>query len=102
MVHTSSDNPKVQYNIGLMYLEGVGVTRNDEEVYKWLKKSAISLLNNNIQAQIIMENPDAQFMLGQMYSKGKGVKQDYVEAIKWSKHAVVQGHHEAGIVSDAN
>ncbi|EXX63899.1 hypothetical protein RirG_147970 [Rhizophagus irregularis DAOM 197198w] len=49
-----------------------------------------------------MENPDAQFMLGQMYSKGKGVKQDYVEAIKWSKHAVVQGHHEAGIVSDAN
>ncbi|CAG8705427.1 uncharacterized protein OCT59_016096 [Rhizophagus irregularis] len=80
MVHTSSDNPKVQYNIGLMYLEAL----------KWIKIADE------------LENPDAQFMLGQMYSKGKGVKQDYVEAIKWSKHAVVQGHHEAGIVSDAN
>lgn len=43
MVYTSSDNPKVQYNIGIMYLEGVGVSRNVEEVYKWLKKSAINV-----------------------------------------------------------
>jgi len=79
------NNIHAQMIMGEMYLQ----EQNDKKAVKWIKMAAE------------LENPDAQFMLAKMYAKGKGITQDYAEAIRWFKRAAAQGHHEAGIVSEA-
>ncbi|MBT3513757.1 MAG: sel1 repeat family protein [Nitrospina sp.] len=61
---------KVQYNLGVMYALGQGVTKNDKESNKWYRLAS--------------EQGDAfaQFKLGGMYLMGKGVLQDSEAARK--------------------
>ena len=68
-----------QFNLGLMYDKGVGVTQDYAEAVKWYRKAA--------------EQGDAraQHNLGFMYVKGQGVTQDYAEAAKWYRKAAEQG-----------
>ncbi len=73
-------NAGAQYNIGLMYLEGKGVTKDYVEAVKWYKKAAEQ------------GNAEAQSNLGVMYANGLGVPQDYAEAAKWFKKAAEQGN----------
>ena len=60
-----------QFNLGVMYDTGRGVTQDYKEAVKWWKLSAAQ------------GYADAQFNLGIMYENGKGVIQDYASAHMW-------------------
>jgi TPR repeat protein len=70
---------KSQVQIGLAYLTGDGVTKNDAEGVKWLRKAADQ------------DNPVAERYLAEMYFKGRGVPADTAEAAKWLRMAAEQG-----------
>ncbi|MBI5361229.1 MAG: SEL1-like repeat protein [Planctomycetes bacterium] len=61
----------VQYLLGTCYRLGLGVPKNKEECFKWVRKSAEQL------------NFDAWFTLGMCYYKGNGVERNAKEAVRW-------------------
>jgi uncharacterized protein len=67
----------------MMYHDGKGVTQDDEEALKWLRKSA-----NQGYAT-------GQDNLGLMYLNGMGVPQDGNEAALWFRKAADQGYGPA-------
>lgn len=69
-----------QYNLGLMYYSGQGMSCNYTEAVKWYRKAAE-------QGHVT-----AQFYLGLMYYYGQGVSCNYTEALKWYRKAAEQGH----------
>lgn len=62
-----------QYNLGLLYLQGLGVTKDSKEAFEWLRKSAEQ------------GNREAQNQLGNMYFNGDGVEKNIHEAMKWAE-----------------
>ena len=62
---------RAQYNLGLLYASGLGVTHDYQAALKWHRMSAKQ------------GHAGAQGELGQMYAKGQGVLQDYVRAHMW-------------------
>lgn len=70
---------KSQVQIGLAYLTGDGVHKDDAEAVKWLRKAADQ------------DNPIAERYLAEMYFKGRGVTTDNAEAAKWLRMAAEQG-----------
>jgi uncharacterized protein len=77
-----------QYNLGLMYDEGQGVSENDKTAVKWYKLAAEQ------------GNADAQVNLGVMYANGEGVTQDNVYAYMWLNIAASSGHEDASHIRD--
>jgi len=75
----------VQYNLGLLYLDGHGVAQDYAEAAKWFKRSADQGYT------------EAQHDLGALYGAGKGVKRDFVEAYKWMN--ICAGAGNAGCAS---
>ncbi len=53
-----------QYALGVMYLNGKGVSQNDKQAVYWISNAA----EQGVE--------DAQYALGVMYFNGKGVTQD--------------------------
>ncbi|HIE65463.1 MAG: tetratricopeptide repeat protein [Nitrospira sp.] len=70
---------EAQYRLGLMYLNGEGVSQDLRQAAKWYRKSAEN------------GNPDAQFGLGVLYFHGQGVPRDTRETAKWYRRAAEQG-----------
>ncbi len=68
-----------QYNLGVMYGEGLGVPQDYAEAVGWWRKAAEQ------------GNAKAQYNLGLMYRKGQGVPQDDARAVKWFRKAAEQG-----------
>lgn len=66
-------------NVGLLYANGHGVERSDEEAFKWWMRSA--------------EKGDAWAMnaVGDMYETGAGVQQSYELALMWYREAAREG-----------
>ena len=64
-------NAAAQYNLGVMYLNGLGVRQDEAEAFRWFRQAA-----DQGYAQ-------AQNNLGAMYAEGRGVRQDDVEAVRW-------------------
>ena len=60
-----------QYNLGMMYDYGKGVTQDYKEAVKWYLLAAEQ------------GSASAQYNLGVMYDNGEGVIQDYVRAHMW-------------------
>ena len=60
-----------QWKLGICYLRGIGVARNDEEAVKWFRKAAEQ------------DYYHAQYLLGRCYFEGTGVSKDDIEAAKW-------------------
>ncbi len=69
-----------QFNLGVCYDYGKGVSQDYNEAVKWYRKAAEQ------------GHASAQCSLGFCYNYGQGVPQDYNEAIKWYKKAAEQGH----------
>jgi len=96
-----------QFNLGLMYSQGRGVTKDQVEAVKWLRKAA----PRNYEAQRVLvdlyreaaERGDAtgQYNLGNCYRQGHGVKVDYVEAVKWLGKAAEQHNTSAQLILSA-
>lgn len=72
-----------QYDIGVMYRDGYGLTKDYGEALRWFQKAA-----NQGYAP-------AQCDIGAMYRDGKGVAKDYVQALSWFQKAAAQGGAEA-------
>ena len=68
-----------QFNLGVMYEQGIGTTKNEKEAVIWYNKAAEQ------------GNAGAQFNLGVLYENGKGTAIDYAKANKWYRKAALQG-----------
>lgn len=76
-------SPQAQYQLGLMYANGVGVKRNYTQAMAWVRKAAERGL------------PAAQYLLGTRYASGSSVAQDDQAAFQWFSKAAEQGHARA-------
>ncbi|MEN6604756.1 MAG: tetratricopeptide repeat protein, partial [Bryobacteraceae bacterium] len=65
------DHELAQYNLGVMYAQGVGVAQDDAEAARWFREAAQR------------GHARAQYNLGSMYFNGNGVAKDYVQAHMW-------------------
>ena len=72
-----------QYNLGLMYADGVGVPENDAEAVKWYSKAAEQ------------GHAQGQTNLAAMYALGKGVPVNDVKAYMWWSSAKALGNEMA-------
>ncbi len=68
-----------QFNVALMYEQGIGVAKDEKEAVVWYRKSALQ------------GNAAAQFNLGVLYENGRGTKVDFAKANEWYRKASVQG-----------
>ena len=78
-------NPIAQFNLGVCYANGRGVSLDYAQAVEWYRKAA--------------EQGDAraQCNLGVCYETGRGVSQDYAQAVEWYKKAAEQGDAVAQI-----
>lgn len=108
-----------QNNLGVMYLKGHGVRRDDGAAVLWFERAAAQ---GSVEAQtslgaLYMEGrgvtrnyftafelwyraaragyAEAQYNLGTMYAQGVGVTQNFEKALKWFRRAAQQGHPQA-------
>jgi TPR repeat protein len=72
-------NVNAQVQLGVIYLTGDGVAKDDVEAVKWLRKAADQ------------DNALGERYLAEMYFKGRGVPADIAEAAKWLRMAAEQG-----------
>lgn len=68
-----------QFNLGLMYEQGIGIGKDEKEAVVWYGKSAAQ------------GNAAAQFNLGVLYENGRGANADFAKANEWYRRASVQG-----------
>jgi TPR repeat protein len=68
-----------QYNVALMYEQGLGISKNEKEAFFWYVKSSSQ------------GNAAAQFNLGVFFENGRGTKVDFAKANAWYRKASVQG-----------
>ena len=68
-----------QFNLGLAYYRGEGVSQDYTQAVSWWCKAAEK------------GYADAQSHLGLCYYKGEGVSQDYTQAVSWYRKAAEQG-----------
>ncbi len=62
-----------QYNVGLMYHNGLGVNQDYNEAFKWLLMSSEQGNLNSIR------------LLSTMYALGNGIQKDYLKSYMWAK-----------------
>jgi uncharacterized protein len=76
-------NVRAQTNLGNMYLQGQGVSKDPEQAGVWFRRAAD------------LGHASAQYFLGELYSMGEGVPADDAQAFTWLRRAAEQGHAEA-------
>lgn len=74
------EDPRAEYYIGVMFLNGMGVETNYEQGEIWLKLSANR------------DYTEAQFELGREYVSGIKLKQNVDQGIRWLLSAAKKGH----------
>jgi TPR repeat protein len=67
--------PQAQFDLGVLYAQGLGVKRDLSAAEQWYRKAAEQ------------GNAEAEFALGQMYSRGWGVPRDEADAMRWFQMA---------------
>ena len=72
-----------QFNLGWMYLNGEGITKDLKQAFYWYKKSAEQ------------GYAKAQNNLGLMYINGEGTLKDLKQAAFWIKKSYENGYEEA-------
>lgn len=112
-------NAAAQAQLGYMYWNGVGVTKNSIKAAKW---ATLSAEQGNVTGQYNLglhyfmgdgikqdytkakewylkaaeqNYVEAQYALAKMYSDGNGIERDHAAAFKWYSKAAEQGHAEA-------
>ncbi len=68
-----------QFNLGLMYEQGIGVSKDEKEAVDWYLKAALQ------------GNAYAQFNLAVLYENGRGTDVNFAQAHQWYRKAAVQG-----------
>ncbi len=70
---------RAQYNLGVLYRDGVGVPVDYVKAASWFRRAAEQGF------------AQAQYNLGVMYRNGQGLSKDYDEAVVWFRQAAEQG-----------
>lgn len=70
---------EASWNLGLSYLRGIGVPKDEAKAAEWLKKAAN------------LDHTRAQVALSDLYLNGIGVPRDYVRAYTWASIAAERG-----------
>lgn len=70
--------------LGMMYLFGIGVERDDKKAFEYAKKDAKE-----------GDNALNDWFLSNLYFEGKGTEKDLKKAFYWAKEAAKQGIDEA-------
>ena len=83
--HQKADkgDPIAQFKLGIMYANGVGISKDNAEAVIWFRRAA----DNG--------NADAQYTLALRYDNGTGVEQDGSQAFDWYQKAAAQGQQDA-------
>jgi len=100
-----------QYQVGIMYLKGQGVSQDREQGIKWLESAAHAGYQmassklarikeqesrfKEVQDKAQAGKVDAQYELAMMYLKGRGVPADGNKARKWLDKAAGTGDEKA-------
>ena len=114
-----------QYQLGLLYATGQGVTKDDAKARQWYEKAAIQ---GHTEAQVNLGvllmyarggqqdykmavyylrraanqgNDLAQRRLGQMHERGEGVQQDSIKAYMWYSLGAAKGGEAGARLRDA-
>ena len=114
-------HPTAQFNIGLIYENGLGVSVDYSTAARWYQKAAEQ---GHLRAQFSLgllfyggrgvpqsyeaaarwyrlaaeqDDKDAQFNLGAMCDQGLGVPEDSTEAVMWYRRAAEQGNLDAQV-----
>ena len=74
---------EAQSYLGVLYVKGQGVKRDEAKAAFWFRKAAEQ------------GNAEAQFYLGTLYSRGAGVPRDDAAAVSWLRKAAEAGHQFA-------
>jgi len=74
---------KAQYDLGRIYMVGLGVSLDYQQAAKWYERAAEQGF------------AEAQFRMGFLYEQGKGVHRDYTRALEYYRSAAEQGHTTA-------
>ncbi len=77
------DSTDAQYNLGVLYIEGLGVERNLEQARFWFLRAAEKL------------HVEALYNLGHLSLDGLGVEKDIHKALDWWKQAAEGGYAPA-------
>lgn len=72
-----------QFNLGLLYENGLGVPKDPATAATWYKRAAEQ------------DDREAQAYLAEMYAQGLGIPRDDTEALRWYKRAGELGHAAA-------
>lgn len=76
-------DPAAQYDIALMYANGLGVSKDMEQAFVWTKSAADK------------GHGQAQYMVARAYHQGLGVAADIRQAMNWYRRAAEQGSEKA-------
>ena len=76
-------NADAQYNLGLLYMNGLGVEKNERLALMWFTRAGQQGL------------ADAQYNAGVMFYLGKGVYPSYKTAVEWWQLAADKDHANA-------
>jgi TPR repeat protein len=68
-----------QFNLGLMYEKGIGVSKDEKEAVAWYLKAALQ------------GKSYAQYNLAVLYENGRGSDVNFAQAHQWYRKAAVQG-----------
>lgn len=75
---------KAQFNVGLLYAQGLGVDLSFKEAVKYWELAAAQ------------KNPEASFQLGRVYADGReGIEKNSAQAAKWFRKAADLGNAQA-------
>jgi hypothetical protein len=75
--------PAAMTAIGLIYINGLGVPRDDAQALQWLQQAAS------------LKNPRAMTLIGVMYFRGRAVAQSYEQARRWYDSGAAMGDEQA-------
>ena len=103
-----SGHTKAQSNLGLLYLRGQDVQKDEEAALEWFEKAAeqglitaqfnLGILYSRIQGKFKSQQKSTEwytraaesghattrFHLAQRFENGRGTKRDFVEALRWA------------------
>jgi TPR repeat protein/predicted acylesterase/phospholipase RssA len=85
-VGPNQKNTEAEFNLGLSYLLGIGVEKDEKKAIEYFEMAA---KQGNINAQL---------SLGKCYLDGYGVEKDVKKAVQYYETAANQGHAEARFV----
>ena len=73
-------NRDAQFNLGLLYENGLGVPADGAEAARWYRRAAKQ------------DDRIAQAYLAEMHAKGLGIERNDIEALHWYRRAAERGH----------